>query len=217
MNIPEMQPIDANNTSNQQLLSYYNAPMNSTNSNIIVLTNPDPEIEKMKLTFRGFKMDADGNLEKVGEPLMNEQGIQAIAGATQSLVNQVTVLSNLSRNEISNIMKYQFLHTVTKSLMLNKKRYDIGMNKQKIYVDRVLENGMVMTEIKEVIEWDRTSRDLVHMIAFNTAFACIMRAREGDDKKFFKGTQHEQIMNLSGGTAQNTKGLSSLMNMFGKK
>lgn len=208
---------DEDNDVKQQAISYYNSPMNSQGGSILTLTDPAGEITRMELTFRGLMLDpSNGKLKNVGYPLMNEKGILSVIGQVQALVNQVTIMSNLSKENLENIMKYQFIYTLTKDLMLNESRYEMGIIREKIEVSREFLNpvtNLVESHIfvEPIIYFDRAARDKVHSIAINTAFICAKRAVEGDDKRFWKGTQHENITRVesTGGGSRGVGGLFS--------
>ena len=187
---------------NQQMASFYNSPMGAYGSSIMHLTNPEQEIYKMELLFKGQVMDNNGTVRQVSYPLMNERGILAITGQVQAIVNQVTIMSNLSQDNLENVMKYQFIYTLVKDLMLNEISYQIGIREE------VLQDGSVY------YYYDKAARDKVLAIALETAFICAKRAYEGDDKRFWKGTQHENIVRTEGGGAN--KGISSILSFWKK-
>ena len=119
----------------------------------------------MELTFRSMIIDKEGKATKVGDPLMNELGINSVIGQVQSIVNRVTIMSNLNKNEVP--MLIDFLgDTLAKDLMMNRIRY----------------------QIKE-----SSSRDKIFFTALSNAFICMKRAfDEGiSDKKFWKGSQQD--------------------------
>ena len=102
----------------------FSTPMEKYGNNMIILTNPEGELYKMELSFRGMKMNNDGELVVNGEPLMNEKGIASIIGTTQSVVNQVTILGNLTNDDISKHMNH-LSDTLIKDLMVNRVKYGI--------------------------------------------------------------------------------------------
>ena len=110
--------------------SPYASPMHQYGSAIMFLTNPENELHRMELTFRSMRVDADGNPISAGTPLMNEHGISSVIGTIQSLVNQVTVMSNLSKNDIPNLIDF-IGDTLAKDLMMNKHEYGIKLNSKR--------------------------------------------------------------------------------------
>lgn len=202
----------------QQMTSFYQSPMNAYGSSIVQLTNPENEIVKMELVFRGKMIDAQGNVKDIGHSVMNEEGILAVTGTVQSIVNQVTILSNLDKHNVKNIMSF-FIYTIVKDLMLNETRYSIGKIEKNVEIDVPIRysDGTIqyMKKNMVVIYHDRAARDKVLQIALSTAFICVKRGFEGDDKRFWKGTQHENIVKMEGG-GQSTKGIGSFLNFWKK-
>jgi len=141
----------------------YATPMQQYGSNILMLTNPENELYKMELTFRCMKMDKDGNSIPSGDPLMNEYGINSIIGTVQSMVNQVTVMSNLNKAEIPMLMDF-LGDTLSKDLMINRVPYGIK---------------------------NFASRDKIFFTALSTCFITLKRGYEEGDRRFWKGSQQE--------------------------
>lgn len=145
--------------------SPYANPMHNYGSSIIAMTNPDDELYKMELTFRSEVTDAKGNVKSVGKPLMNELGINSVIGIVQSLVNRVTVMSNLNKHEVP--MLIDFLgDTLAKDLMMNRRKYGIKTS---------------------------TARTKIFFTALATSFVTMKRAFEEGEKRFWKGSQQEII------------------------
>ena len=156
-------------------------PRDEYGGSIITLTNPEKVIENAKLTYRSQIEDSDGVVHQNGEPLMNEEGINSVIGQIQTLVNQVTVMSNLNKMEIP--MLVEFLgDTLAKDLMMNRIRYDIKSS---------------------------SSRDKIYFTALTSAFVCMKRAYEEGEKRFWKGSQHEMTTRHEG--IQQSSPLKKLM------
>lgn len=141
----------------------YNAPMHQYGSSIILMTNPENELYKMELTFRSMKLDGEGNPVSSGEPLMNDYGVSSVIGTVQALVNQVTVMSNLEKNDVPMLMDF-IGDTLAKDLMCNRRAYDIN---------------------------SQSARDKIFFTALSTAFVTLKRAYEEGDRRFWKGSQQE--------------------------
>jgi len=143
----------------------YQNPMHQYGSAIITLTDPANELHKMELTFRSAKPDADGNavIIKGSKPLMNDHGIMSVIGVVQSLVSQVTVMSNLNKTEVPMLMDF-LGDTLAKDLMVNRLEYGI-------------------TSV--------SARDKIYFTALSTAFVTLKRAFEEGDKRFWKGSVQE--------------------------
>jgi hypothetical protein len=141
----------------------YQSPLHNYGSSIVVMTNPDDELYKMELTFRSETIDKKGNTKKVGDPLMNELGINSVVGIVQSLVNRVTVMSNLNKYDVP--MMIDFLgDTLAQDLMMNRNKYEIRTT---------------------------TARTKIYFTALSTAFVTMKRAFEQGEKIFWKGSQQE--------------------------
>jgi hypothetical protein len=165
----------------------YASPMHQYGSSILLLTNPENELYKMELTFRNMKLDRQGNPQTAGDPLMNESGISAVIGVIQSVVNQSTVMSNLSKGEVPIMMDF-LGDTLAKDMMINRIPY-----------------GITST----------TARDKIYFIALSSAFMTLKRAYEEGDKRFWKGSVQEISTRVEG--AQKKGGIFSALNPWSKQ
>jgi hypothetical protein len=141
----------------------YSVPMRELGSSIILLTNPQHELYKMELSFRSMREDKNGNVITQGDPLMNELGINSILGLIQTIVNQVTIMSNLEKTEVPVLMDF-LGDTLAKDLMVNRIKYDIRTP---------------------------SARDKIFFTALASAFICLKRAYQEGDRRFWKGTQQD--------------------------
>lgn len=157
----------------------FSAPMNNYAGTIITMTNPEDELYKLELTLRNNILDRDGNPKKAGEPLMNEEGISAVIGLVQSVVNRVTIMSNLKDQEIRVLMDF-LADALAKDLMMNRVTYGI-------------KSGV--------------SRERIFSSALMTAFITMKRAFEEGDRRFWKGSQQEITTRVE--SNQRQKGLFS--------
>lgn len=165
----------------------YMSPMQMYGSSILQLTNPETEIWKLELTLKGKYLDKEGTEQQLGSPLMNNEGIASMVGQLQTIVNQVTIMSSLDKNEIPSMM--QFLSdTISKDLMMNSKRYALR----------------------------ETDRDKVFFSVLSAAFICMKRAasEQLSDKKFWRGSVQEINTKIDSGN--NSKGVFSRLNPFAK-
>ena len=159
----------------------YQSPMHNFGSSIILLTNPESELYKMELVWRSMYADKNGEVKKIGEPLMNDLGINSVLGQIQSIISQVTVMSNLNKNEIP--MLIDFLgDTLAKDLMMNRCNYEIHTP---------------------------AARDKIFFTSLTGAFICMKRAFEEGDKRFWKGSQQEITTRVEGSTQK--KGFARLL------
>ncbi|RLA46935.1 MAG: hypothetical protein DRR04_05330 [Gammaproteobacteria bacterium] len=147
--------------------------MHNFAGSIILLTNPDQELHKLELTFRNIVLDKKGNPTQVGTPLMNDEGVRSVIGQVQSIVSQVTVMSNLD-DEVRDSLRDFLADTIAKDLMLNRAKYQI-------------ENA--------------SARDRIFMEAIAMAIITMNRAANEGERKFWKGSQQEIIThgNMPGG------------------
>lgn len=130
---------------------------------VLALTNPENEIYKMELVFRSMIIDEHGEPQKKGEPLLNDKGISAVIGTVQSVVSQITVMSNVNEREV-NMLMMSLSDALIRELMVNRVNYEI----------RSLS----------------TSSKILH-IAKTSAFLCLKRGYMEGEKRFLKGSQQE--------------------------
>lgn len=138
-------------------------PSHMTSSNILHLTNPENELYKMELTFRGKILDKDGNEIKIGDPLMNEFGVSSVMGLVQSIVSQVTIMSNLDKQDIPLLIDF-LADTLCRDLMINRIPYDIS---------------------------GRVARDNIFFTTLSSAYITMKRSFEEGDRRFWKGSVQE--------------------------
>ena len=162
----------------------YLSPRDQYGSSIETLTNPENEIERLKLSLMGFEIDKDGNMVKSGEPLMNKRGINSVIKTTQSVVNQVTILSNLDKDEIKKLMEF-LSYTLAKDLMVNRVNYGIQ---------------------------SFSERSNIYSNVLTTSFITMKRAEtEGlSDKKFWRGSVQELHSTVSSNQQKKGGWLSNL-------
>lgn len=164
----------------------YQSPMHAFAGSIVLLTNPENELYKLELTLRGL-IEVGSELRKVGEPLLNDEGVRSVLGQTQAIVNRVTVMSNLEAQEVANLMDFM-ADTLAKDLMVNRVLYQIG---------------------------NPSARDRIFFEVLATAFMCLKRAADEGERRFWKGSQQEITTNIGGG--QKPKGLLSKLVGWGGK
>jgi len=174
----------------------YHQPSHMSGSNILTLTNPQTELYALELTYRGMMTDENGNLKRIDTPLMNESGINKVLGVVKSVVNQVTIMSNIEKEIIPELMKY-LADTLSKDLMINRVNYEIGKTE---YVEK---------EITQY-RYDPSARDKVFFTAINIAYMTMLRGKEGDDKRFWKGQVFEQRTTVENNTRK--RGLIASLN-----
>lgn len=159
----------------QQMLQQYKQPMDTYSGAIIQLTDPQELLFAMELTFKGHKLDRDGNIIDTGDRLLNDKGINSIIGQIQSILNRVTVLSNVDSDIIEKFM-LPLVDTIAQDLMVNKKTYEIK---------------------------DSVTRTKISNIAQNTAHICLLRAKEEGERRFWGKIQ--QDVNINNNSNQKQK------------
>jgi hypothetical protein len=155
-----------------QTMSGIPSPMNRYGSSIITLTNPEEELRKLELTFKGKRMDTRGKIVDFAEPLCNDLGAERIVGHVRSLVNRVGIMSNLEKNDIPNLMM-SFNDALIRELLRHKKKYGCIHN-----------------------------RDTILNMANNLTYLCLRRAYMEGDKRFWKGSVQEIHSRVEQGNAK---------------
>lgn len=144
----------------------YAEPMSTYGTSIQQLTNPHNELEKLELALKCQRVGSKNQIIQYAPPLMNDEGINSVISQVHSIVNQVTVMSNIEENHISTLM-LKFSDELIKDLMVSVYQYNID----------VAHKNAIRTKILG--------------LAQNFAFLCLRRAWKGDDKRFWKGSQQE--------------------------
>lgn len=169
--------------------SPYQSPMYNFAGSIITLTNPDTELHNLEMTLRNIVKDSKSKsgYKLIGEPLLNEEGITSVLGMTQAAVNRITVMSNLDKFEVQNIILF-LTDTIGKDLMVNRVKYSIK---------------------------NSSARDRIVYAVLTTAYICMKRATDEGERKFWKGSQQDIHMHNSQG--QNKGSLMSRAIGWGSK
>lgn len=165
----------------------YQMPMHMMGSNIIYMTNPSQELYRFELSLRGKMENSEGEVVNVGEPLMNEKGINTVLGLLRSVVNQVNIMGNLSKQQVPGMMEF-FSDAVIKNLMMNRDRYE-------------------MTEM---------ARDQVWVSATNLAFFTMQRALDEGDRRFWSKITQEIKSTVDSTSRNKSGGLLSSLNPWNK-
>lgn len=131
-------------------------------SSILALTDPTNDLQDFELFLRRMRYDSNHELVQAGEPLMNEQGINAVMSTVQSLVHHMATLSNFKENHV-NMLMVSMIDTLSRDLMLNRLTYEI----------------------------DRKNRDIIVDNATRFSYSFVQRAFEEGDRKFWRGSVTE--------------------------
>lgn len=165
----------------------FSSPQNNYGSSITVLTNPENDLYKMELALRNMMLDKDGNPKKVGEPLLNEDGVSSVVGQVQAIVNQTTVMSNFEKSQQIEMLVDFLGDTLAKDLMVNREFYGIN---------------------------SKSARDKIYYITLTSAYICMKRAFMEGEKRFWKGSQQEIKQTIS--SDQSSPGFFKKLLGFGK-
>jgi len=103
---------------------------------LVEQTNPEHVLKEIELKLKGFRLDNNGELQKQGEPLMNQRGIGRLLFLISSIVTQNTILSHLEEKEISNLI-IRIGDDIIDDLTLNWKEYGI---QDKIMLDQIVDS-----------------------------------------------------------------------------
>ena len=136
-------------------------------ANIKDLTNPEKEIQELKLSFEGKRINEEGEMVQVVEPLMNSKGIYSVIGQVKSIVNRVSNLTHLDTREIGILTVESFSDALIQDLMVNWDRY--GINKENRHVIRTV----VVRSAERIV------------------YTTLKRSHEGGERRFWKGSQQD--------------------------
>lgn len=169
-----------------QIPRNYGSPVTLLGSAILKLTDTAKTLEMAELAFRSQRKNTRGQIMTVGEPLMNEEGINSVIGMINSLLNQVTVMSNINKTQVEAVL-INFSDTLVKDLMVNRLKYGIR---------------------------SVSARDKILTISSNVASMAVFRGYEEGDKRFLKGNVQEIHSHIE--SSQKSRGLLSRFNPFSK-
>lgn len=154
----------------QVRMTPYQVPMHQWGGSMITLTDPSDELRRMELTLRNAVENEDGQVVLLGDPLLNDEGINRIMGMVRNTVSRITFMSNVKDNDIMMLMDF-LGDTLAKDLMVNRMRYGIK---------------------------DGSARDTIFFNILTPSFISLRRAFEEGDKRFWKGSTQEITNRLEG-------------------
>lgn len=119
---------DLQDRSGQQQMAMY-APqmydqMQQNQAVLVSETNPSKVVKKIVLNLQGLNEKPGGEIERWGEPKMNEKGISWATYLLESCINQNIILSHFDEKQIAKMM-IQIGNSMTDDLTLNWKAYGI--------------------------------------------------------------------------------------------
>lgn len=170
----------------------YQSPIHQFSGSILMLTNPQNDLHEYELFLRGLMEKDDGTFYKVGEPLLNNEGIGRVLGQMQARINQATFMSDMEENQIRALVAESggFVDALVTDLMVNRKQYEIS---------------------------NPAARDVIVSSAASFVFAAMCRAKEGGERRFWKGSQQEITTRVDGLSGKKGGVFGKLMGWAGGK
>ena len=166
----------------------YQSALQNWGDSILILTNPDEDIEKLELFLRNQARTPSG-IVALGPPLLNEQGINSVMSQVRSLASQTSILSNQEEKDVQMLMM-SAADTLIKDLMLNRVSYGIA---------------------------DGSLRDVILTNSTNTMFVCLKRAYMQGERKFVGHAHQDYTVRMEGSQTGSPSFLSRLWPFGGKK
>lgn len=141
----------------------YTPTMDRYGSSIVTLTDPKDSLYNLELFLLSLRENKQtGELVKMGEPLLNREGINTVMSSVESVVHHMNTLSNFTEEDII------YLH------------------------DSLKENLVRVFMIKSgTFKLDKRNRDLILGNSLRFAYGFMKRAFKEGDRKFWKGTVSE--------------------------
>lgn len=164
--------------SSQIRTSPYGSPMYNYGSGIVSLTDPKAAIRKMEDALQCIVRDADGKEVSMGQPLLNKEGRRSVIGLAESIVNQITIMGNINKDEKMKFGMNQ-MDTCIKMLMVSRKRW----------------------EIRDA----HITRSMINTYMCNVIFITMNRGLEEGERRFWKGSTQEITQRVE--TQQKKKGM----------
>lgn len=104
-------------------------------SALVEQTNPSHVIKEIELSLMNKEEMPDGTIKKLGEPLMNDRGVNRMKFIMRSIINQNTILSHLKDAEINKLIMEK-ADNIIDDLTLNWKEYGIS---DKMMLDHIVD------------------------------------------------------------------------------
>lgn len=118
----------------------YIPPQDRYGSAITTLTNPDNDLYKFELFLRSLREDAKGELIEIGDPLLNERGINSVMATVQSVVHQMGSMTNYDEKDLDfyfDTLKGDLIH----DLMVNRLAYKVDRKNRFLIVGNAMRFG----------------------------------------------------------------------------
>jgi len=124
--------------------------------------DPKEILVSISHVLRGERMNSDGVYERVVKKrLMNDEGVNQLLLWLEPRVSRVITLSTYTEEDINGRM-YEFEVELAAWIVRKQVEYEI----------------------------DKPSRDMIHSLISDLVEAALNRAKDGEEKKFLKGTYH---------------------------
>jgi len=156
----------------------YVPPQDRYGSAITTLTDPSEDIDKYKMLLRSLTYDSDGNLVRTGNPLMNEEGINAMMLLVNSVVNRTSSMTNYNSRFLETLYDEVKADIIT-NLMTKRLQYNV----------------------------DRKDRFLIAGSTLRIIIGFALKSLEEGERRFWKGSvtevKHTQETNKAAGMSMN--------------
>jgi hypothetical protein len=153
----------------------YQVPRQMYNSNMVILTNPEPEIYKLSLLFRGLEQDNNGNMIRISNPKVNELGLSSILTHLRSAVAQIGILGHIEKKDLSALQTF-FADGLIRDLMVHRLAYNMSYEDRDVIfracirfvnyaLRRSMDNeekgfwGRITNEFKTIVEASNKKKD----------------------------------------------------------
>ena len=171
--------------------SPYASPNSQLGSSIILLTNPSDDLFELELKLKGLGENSKGEVIRISDRLVNDQGISEILSCARGAISQVTTLSNLEQKDIDIIRDY-LGDELSRLLMINRIRYNM--------------------------KYPESTRDMIYDTIIIKCVICMKRALSEGERRFWKGSTQEILMrNENKANAGSSGALSKVMGWAANK
>lgn len=144
--------------------------MQETQAVILEQINPKKIVAEIILELSGKEIDSNGEVVKIGEALMNKEGLRNIKIKLRSYINQGNVMSFLENEDIKNIM-LKLSDDLSMDVALNWREYGIQ---------------------------SRTVCDMIINLILVNSYTTLKRAQEQNEKRFLGKISYETVGGASG-------------------
>lgn len=173
-------------------MPYMPANSNPLATNVTELTDPKIELRRFELMLKNCYEDEEGKEKSLGNPLMNQLGINSVMTQIGSVVSRVTFLSRYEKEEIPRLM-LMFSDGLIQDLTFNWKLYGIDPNNR----------NTIRTKVKRTAEL--------------VAFPAMKRAYEGATLRLISSITQDMTVKMLGQNDSKASGWLSKLNPWKDK